>query len=323
VTDVKHGLAGIVTVLNTPFDRHDTVDQAALAVNVEDAIAAGVAGFLVPAMASEVDALSREEREAIIRTVVDTTAGRATVVGGASAPSAEERTWWIRRVAELGCDAVLAAVPFGDRDSWERSVREIAGIATIPLVIQEWDAAGYGAPVDLIARLYRELPRFESVKIEVVPAGPKYTGVLEACDGNIHVAGGWAVTQMIEALDRGVDTLMPTGMHRIYTTIHRRYRDGDRDGARELFDRVAPVLSFSNQHLDVSIHFFKRLLYRQGIYPTDRCRGTTVPFDGYHRRIADELIDRVIAITAELDGDDRPEGRSSPGAPAGLEQGDF
>jgi len=323
VSDLKQRLAGIVTVLNIPFDHNDGVDLAALAANVDDAIAAGVAGFLVPAMASEVDALSREERESIIRTVVTVTAGRAAVIGGASSASPEDRRWWIGRVADLGCDAVLAAVPYRDQDSWERSVREIAGATTLPLVVQDWDAGGYGAPVDLIARLYRELPQFMSVKIEVVPAGPKYTAVYEVCGEKIHVAGGWAVTQMIEALDRGVDTLMPTGMHRIYTTIYGRYRSGDRDGARALFDRIAPVLSFSNQHLDVSIRFFKRLLHRQGLYPTDRCRGTTVPFDGYHRRIADELIDHVLETTAELDGSDGAEGRSTPGTPVGLERGDF
>ena len=50
-------LRGIVTVLNTPFDREGTVNCAAIARNVEYAIGAGVEGFLVPAMASEVGRL--------------------------------------------------------------------------------------------------------------------------------------------------------------------------------------------------------------------------------------------------------------------------
>jgi hypothetical protein len=51
-------LRGIITVLNTPFNPDDTLDLLGLARNVENAIQAGVAGFLVPAMASEVSALS-------------------------------------------------------------------------------------------------------------------------------------------------------------------------------------------------------------------------------------------------------------------------
>jgi 4-hydroxy-tetrahydrodipicolinate synthase len=48
-------LRGIVTVLNTPFTEEDALDLPGLRRNVQGAIRAGVAGFLVPAMASEVD----------------------------------------------------------------------------------------------------------------------------------------------------------------------------------------------------------------------------------------------------------------------------
>ena len=65
---------------------------------------------------------------------------------------------------------------------------------------------------------------------------------------------------LIEALDRKVDAFMPTGLHRAYVTIFKRYASGDRDGAMALFHRLLPILAFSNQHLEHSIHFFKRLL---------------------------------------------------------------
>lgn len=47
ITDLR----GIVTVLNTPFNNDDTLDLSGLTTNVENAIQAGVAGFLLPAMA--------------------------------------------------------------------------------------------------------------------------------------------------------------------------------------------------------------------------------------------------------------------------------
>jgi 4-hydroxy-tetrahydrodipicolinate synthase len=264
---------------------------------------AGVAGFLVPAMASEVGALSDRERREIVATVVATVSGSVPVVGGASAETTPERRRWIDRVMEAGSDAALVAIPYHDTATWERDLRDVAE-AGAPLVIQDWDAGGYGAPVDAIARLFYELPTFQSIKIEVVPAGTKYTRVLDACNHEIHVAGGWAVTQMIEALDRGVDAVMPTGMHEIYAEIVRRYRTGNRESARRLFDTIVPVLAFSNQHLDISICFFKRLLRREGVYPTERCRTPTHRFDSFHERIADELIDHVIAVTASLNGEE-------------------
>ena len=47
-------LKGIVTVLNTPFTKYDSIDFDSLERNVNEALKAGVAGFLVPAMAAEV-----------------------------------------------------------------------------------------------------------------------------------------------------------------------------------------------------------------------------------------------------------------------------
>lgn len=299
LTDLQDRLRGIVTVLNTPFAPDDQLDLDSLKRNVTSALDAGVSGFLVPAMASEVAKLSPDERLLMVRTVVAQAGGRKPVIGGASAATQADRVEQARRLMDAGCDGVLVSIPFEDESSYAANVREIAA-QTPFLMLQDWDFGGYGLPVPLIARLFDEIESFQSLKIEVVPAGVKYSQVLAATSGRLHIAGGWAVMQMIEALDRGVHSIMPTGMHAIYTRIFNLYSAGNRDGARALFYRLLPVLAFSNQHLDISIHFFKRLLFRQGIYATDRTRQPILPFDEFHGRIADELIAYVIALTQDV-----------------------
>ena len=74
-----------------------------------------------------------------------------------------------------------------------------------------------------------------------------------------------------------------------------RYAAGDRAGAWETFARMLPVLAFTRQHLDVSIHFHKQLMYRRGIFATPRVRKRTIPWDESWQRCADELIERVLA----------------------------
>jgi 4-hydroxy-tetrahydrodipicolinate synthase len=108
--------------------------------------------------------------------------------------------------------------------------------------------------------------------------------------------------QMIEALDRGVHAFMPTALHAVYVRIYRLYTTGDREGACNLFEKILPVLAFANQHLDISIHFFKRLLYAQGTYPTPAVRSPILPFDDAHARVAQELIARACALEAEAGG---------------------
>lgn len=296
-------LRGIITVLNTPFNTDNTLDLSGLARNVENAIQAGVAGFLVPAMASEVGALSEDERCAVVRCTIETARGRVPVIGGASAPDQAARMKAAARLRDLGCAGVLVSMAYTDDATYTRDVEALATLDPGFLMLQDWDASGYGLPVPLILRLFETVPAFKCLKVEVVPAGPKYTEVLQATGGELHVSGGWAVGQIIEGLDRGVHAFMPTGMHPIYTAIYQRYTRGERESARTLFEELLPVLAFSNQHLDISIYFFKRLLHAQGIYATDQVRSPTVTFDTIHQKIADDLIKRVIALEARIAGE--------------------
>lgn len=291
---------GIITVLNTPFTDNDTIDFTGLRKNVSNAIDADVAGFLIPALASEVHSLSSNERVEIIQTVVEETAGRVPVIGGASANTQRERLNYAEQCEGLGCDGVLINAADIAQNNLARNLEEIANTIQCFLMLQDWDPIASGLPIELITELLASIPKLTWLKIEVVSAGPKYTQVLEATGGKLNVAGGWAVMQMIEALDRGVHAFMPTAMHRIYTEIYRRYTAGDRDAATDLFHAILPALAFSNQRLEVSIHFFKRLLHAQGVYATPRVRPPIKPLDPLQERHASEHIRRVIAIEAEL-----------------------
>lgn len=293
-------LRGIVTVLNTPFTAANEVDAAALRRHVCVALEAGVAGFLIPGMASEVDKLTAAERDLLVESVLAEAKGRACVIGGASAPTSAERVRLAQRLIAAGCDGVLVSIPFENDEQYTRAVREVAETSPPFLMLQDWDARGYGVPVATLVELFETVEAVRAVKIEVVAAGRKYSELLDATGGRIHVSGGWAVMQMIDALNRGVHAFMPTALHGIYTAIYRLHQSGQREAAQDLFHRVLPILAFSNQHLDLSIHFFKRLLHAQGIYPTANVRSPILPFDEQHARIGDELIARAIALEKEI-----------------------
>jgi len=62
-------LRGIVTVLNTPFTAQNSLDVDSLRHNVRYALESGIAGFLVPAMASEVEKLTNAERMRMVAAV--------------------------------------------------------------------------------------------------------------------------------------------------------------------------------------------------------------------------------------------------------------
>lgn len=295
-------LDGIISVLNTPFDCDGTIAVAAMRANVARAIDAGVAGFLVPAMASESSDLTEVERRELLEVVTDAARGRAAVIAGCTAATQAERSSYVRMANELGCDGVLIAASTSEEDILRADIESVISLDPPFLMLQDWDAEGPGLPVSLIASLFSDYPTFQSIKIEVKDSGPKYSEVLDATSGLLHVAGGWAVSQMIDGMDRGVHAFMPTGMHEIYCMIHRRYASGDRQGAVRLFEQIQPLLAFSNRSLAVSIEFFKLLLHREGIFPTALTRLEAPVLTEQDRAEAEQFIERAIELRRLVSG---------------------
>ncbi len=293
-------LSGIVTVLNTPFSTMESIDFQALKRNVNEALKAGVAGFLVPAMASEVYSLSESEKIQMVEAVLCEVNGRIPVIAGAGEADLAKSKRLLTNYLKAGCSNVLFQIPYQDDRQFRNHFMELASCDPGMIMLQDWDTTGYGLPDELICELFDSVEAFRCLKIETVPAGVKYSRILELTGGRLNVSGGWAVSQMIEGLKRGVHAFMPTGMHHIYTHIFRLFAEGNEEEAERRFYDILPVLAFSNQHLDISIHFFKRLLYRQGIYPTTIVRKKTLLFDDIHREMADKHIDCIIQMENKL-----------------------
>lgn len=293
-------LHGIVTVLNTPFDHNNEIDFNALTLHVEEALAAGVAGFLVPAMASEVHKLSHEEKLAMVDAVIQRAGVKVPVFAGTGGGTVEDSCRIMKSYMELGCKHVLIQLPFSSEAQFKKDFYQLAEHGPEVVMLQDWDASGYGLPDELIMELFETVPSFRCLKVETNPAGVKYSKILQLSNGTLNVSGGWAVTQMPEGLKRGVHAFMPTGMHWIYTKIFKEFHEGNVQEATLLFNELLPVLAFSNQHLDISIHFFKRLLWKQGIYPTSNVRGPIQAFDEIHMEIADSLIEKVIKMEERI-----------------------
>lgn len=289
-------LSGIVTVLNTPFGSDDSIDFPALKMNVREAVKAGVAGFLVPAMASEVYCLTETERIKMVEEVLCEVNGRVPVIAGAGETDLVKSKRLLKEYLKAGCRNVLFQIPFRDERQFTDHFMELASCDPEMIMLQDWDSAGYGLPDGLICRLFDEVEAFRCLKIETVPAGVKYSRILDLTGGRMNVSGGWAVSQMIEGMKRGVHAFMPTGMHYIYTRIYRLFACGKEVEAQQYFNDILPVLAFSNQHLDISIHFFKQLLFRQGLYPTPNVRIKTLLYDDIHRGIADKHIENIIQL---------------------------
>lgn len=295
---------GIISVVQTPFDLQGRVDVSSLEKLIKDAVAAKVNGLLVPVVASEVAYLSESERDEILSVTIQAVAGQVPVIAGASAGDPAVCRRHCRVASEFGAAACLIAVPaacYANPGTTVDFFHHAADENELPLIIQDLEFNGPGLTLDSMKELTDALPRLVGWKIETVPAGPKYTAVRSTFGTDCHISGGWAVPQFIEALDRGVDAMIPeSSMIRVYHAIDQFYMNGQRDQAVRLFRSLLPVLAYTNQELATSIAFFKRLLVRKGVFQTEEMRIPDFTWDSYNSRIAQELIDLYLTLESDL-----------------------
>jgi 4-hydroxy-tetrahydrodipicolinate synthase len=290
----KFPLQGVVVSLNTPFAADGRIDFNSVARTVELHLKEGAVGFLTPAQAGEVYELDLQEKIELMRCVKTATQGRAMVIGGATAARQEESRATAEAAVALGCEGVLAEVPQELKHQPKKILAFFEGLAELGmpmLMIQDLEWGGAGLKVPLIAELFERIDAIRCLKVEVAPAGPKYSAVLAATGGRLHVSGGWASDQMIEALDRGVSVFMNTAMTGIFCRVFDAYRKGEREQAIRHFHTMLPVLAFTRQHLDISIQFYKRLFVRRGLFNTFKIRKQCLPYDAWHQRYGEELMD--------------------------------
>src|SRR5439155_22976491 len=138
---------GIVSVLQTPFTHAGAADPDSLVNLIEAALRGGASGFLAPAVASEVEFLSRQEREEIIRLVTSAADGRVPFIVGASSNDPEDCRHFARLAEQSRVAAYVVAVPQSLYDRTEELpgfFQSIARGSDLPLVIQDlqWNGPG-------------------------------------------------------------------------------------------------------------------------------------------------------------------------------------
>ena len=291
---------GMMPAMNIPFTEDDRIDLDDIQKHIDNAIEAGISGFLIPVVASEVDKLTPAERNQIIEASLEATAGRVPVIGGASATTKEECLANVKNLLRYDLDCILANIPYTNEEQYIDYVRSVAALGPPMLMIQDFDMHGFGAPVPLLLRLHEEVDCFRCVKVETRLPGPKYTALLESTKNTLHVSGGWSLPQIIDAWDRGVHAMCNTGLHEIHCKVHELYKKGRRDKAVLLHEKMLPIVAFAHQYLDVSIHFYKRLLHRQGIYKTPKVRQPLVEYDRHFKRTGDEMLEKALGLASDI-----------------------
>lgn len=290
---------GIITTVNTPFNEDLSINWADLRRTAEAALEAGVSGFLAPCFASEIDCLSEDERYRMASELVDVTraAGRGIVipnVRGADKAACVEQA---KRYLDLGVDGINLFMPTVTEESYRELVAAMDDLHPPFLCLQDTKDNELKAP--FVKSMFEEFDSFRCIKIETENPGQDYTDILKATDGRLNVSGSWGSDQMIEAYDRGIHALMPSGLFELFVHAYRLYHEKSREAAMRLFFDILPIIVFTRQSDSVNLSFHKMYFQRLGLYTTTKFRGPYA-IDEVQERYTNEMIDRALRIRDHL-----------------------
>ena len=265
---------GVFTIPCTPFTDTGALDVSSLRREIEFCVAAGAHGIVAPVNASEFWTLSDDERRTVAEVVVSTASHRIPVVIGVAGGSTSVAVSFAAHAQEIGADAVIAMPPYvrvAPQNAIYDYYRALSEAIAIPIFIQNHDApAGTRMSPEYVAKLVKELAHVDYVKEETFPPNHAIEAEIRLCGPKLKgVMGGVAGRYLMDEFRRGACGTMPaceaTDVHaQVWNTLEA----GDERAARDLFNRLLPLLNFESLIPGV----YKAVLKRRGIISSDYLR---------------------------------------------------
>lgn len=237
---------GVFAVPTTPYAPDGSQNLEALASGVERALAGGVDGILCLGATSEALALSPAEQQDQVRTVVQTVAGRSTVIAGCLGYLPSTVSDAVAQVKSWGADGAMITPPFFgglEAETVITNLRDVLAAAELPVMVYNNPGA---TGVDLLPHHLAELTdqaAFWSVK-ETSGAASRIREVREALGDRVEVfvgADGIALEGFVQGATGWVAAsawLAPEQCARLW----RLTREGEWAGAVELWRDLARAL---------------------------------------------------------------------------------
>jgi 4-hydroxy-tetrahydrodipicolinate synthase len=243
---MKLKLEGIWTPIPTPLTTHGKIDTEATRRLVDFQVEAGIDGLLPLGTSGEFALLQKEERNLLVKTVVEQADGRAPVVAGVSDPSIENVLQLSKAAKEAGADAVIATPPYYFTTTDEghyRHFKTISESIDLPLMIYnipEWthsfvtpETVQRLADERLVVGMKYTEYNFLNLLRFLKTSGTKiaiFAGSDAMAYSNLEFGGSGAII--------GSANVAP----KVASEIFDYYKKGDLQGAREAQERLLPVI---------------------------------------------------------------------------------
>jgi 2-keto-3-deoxy-L-arabinonate dehydratase len=277
------GIAGIYPILYAFFDRDNGLDRAAMRRQVQAAIRAQAPGVAVLGLATEVNKLTRAEREQVIRWAAEDCTGELPLTVTITGASVEAQRDLAHFAIEQGAAWLILQPP--PLSSGEASMPEafyfdffasvMEGIE-VPVGIQNApEYLGVGLTPASLRALATRCPNFRVLKGE----GPSVTlaETIATVGDLMPVLNGRGGMELLDNLRAGcAGMIVAPDCFDWQQRIYRAFHSQDTDQAEALYQQVLPAIVFVMQSLDTLICYGKRIAaWRMG-FDVEHDRNTRI-----------------------------------------------
>ncbi|MBY0219095.1 4-hydroxy-tetrahydrodipicolinate synthase [Paenibacillus illinoisensis] len=272
-------IQGIYVPVITPFTKDNQLDIPSFRNYITHMANSGIHGLVINGTTGESPTVSWDEVEQLVQVTKETLQSinkSIPIVVGTGTNDTASTVKRTQMAGELGADAVLVVTPYYNRPT-EEGIYEhfrVTAEVGVPIIVYEIPArTGVRVSVDTMKRimnldgviglkdstngveLMSELVRSGSKPILCGDDGFFYDMLSEGAAGGMLASANINTEQFIEVYDC--------------------YKNGDKEGSRELFTRVAPFID----HLfaEPAPAMIKWLLVNQGIITSDQLRLPLMP----------------------------------------------
>jgi dihydrodipicolinate synthase/N-acetylneuraminate lyase len=283
---------GVIPAVTTPFAPDGAIDHGALARSVTRMLGTGMTGFVGTGTMGEAQSLTRDERRAVIATIVEAVDGRVPVTAGISSETPALSSAYAADAAAAGASSVMLLPSLG----YEGDAREIlafyrAVAETTDLPVMAYNnpkASGTDMAPALILAIAEAVDSVVAVKECSGDARRIARLVSEAGDRLEVLVGGddWALEGFAAGATgwiSGVAVAAPEACQELYD----RFTAGDLAGARAVYERLLPLA-----RLDMTpklVQFFKAAQDALG-YDGGPCRPPRLALEDADRAVLDAAL---------------------------------
>ena len=293
-------LSGILPVAPTPFHDDGQVDLDGMKRVIDCMIDQGVDAICILANYSEQFLLSDEERAILMRLSLEHAAGRVPVIVTISHFSTAIAVRRARDAQAMGASMVMMMPPYhgvglvpAPQGIYEH-FQAVSDAVSIPIMVQDAPLSGAPLPVDLLARMARELENVSYFKIEVPFAADKLAALIAA--GGEHIVGpfdGEEAVTLLADLDAGATGSMTSAMFpdRIKPVI-TEYLAGNTDAALDHWKLCMPLINHENRQC--GLRATKTVFKEGGVIGSDHVRHPLKP-------MSERTKTRLLQLARDLD----------------------